>query len=721
MSGAMRDKSAWAILAALLLILCIRLIIVEPITGGAFATTIDLPKLSAGTSLFYGSPAEIFLFASLTVVLAGAAVMVCGSIKRSQWLILAAIVILLFVAAISAVGAANRFVAILGVCDLGMAFLGGWTAMLLCNTDARRQLVIVVLVGILAAFAADGLYQRFVTLPATITMFNQNNMAQHGSQEWSPGGTDIALFESRLNSLAVFGFLTLSDIFAAALLPLLLVGLALGVLSLTSLRRQSRNDEKNRAVDGSRKIKSIETQDSNPTSPELVLIPALTVLLVFVVGLLVMVLTLSKGAVLIMALSMAVLIAGWRFRGWLANNRWKIISLALAGGFCIAAAAIGYGLSHHTLPTKDLAFRWQYWTGAAGMITDHPVLGVGMNNFGYYYTQYKPLGAPEDVKDPHNMFIHIAAEAGLPAAILFAGLVLAFFMGAVKRDYSDLTVATLTSPALLAAFVILWWGPKLVMDTIAGFANGAGLLNDTECILCIGAALLAMFAANRAWAILNPPARRCVCLAAILGAAGIAIYDQINIAAVVGPTAMLFWVVLGSFQARSQTPPVIESREKKFADHLAASGLVLAGILLGLLVFAPVAMGTFSLDPAPYIERYQQALKEKQAVAALDAVNKILQRDPRSQEWLMKRIQVEVVLGQNPRQDVLRILDINRTDADIRLALVQSSLSGLTPAERIAQLKLALKLNAALPKDEIQRLSDQQIAQIQDLIQQLQR
>ncbi|HMD55222.1 MAG TPA: O-antigen ligase family protein, partial [Phycisphaerae bacterium] len=645
---------------------------------------------------------------------------------------------------ISAAGAANRFAALLGVCDLGMALIGGWTATLLCDTDRRRQFVVVVLVGVLAAFAAQGLNQYFVTLPATVRMFNENEASFLRMQGWSPGDPEIALFKSRLNSQAIFGFLTLSDVLAAALMPLLLISLALGSLALSVWQNKNGTSDANVSANKEKKSQALETQNQDSTPRFVFLIPALTVLLIFAAGLLVLVLTRSKGAMAATALSVFALIAGWVFRAWLANNRWKITVLELVGAVLIGSVIVGYGLAHHALPSKDLAYRWQYWTGAAGMIADHPVLGVGMNNFGYYYAQFKPLGAPEDVKDPHNMFIHVAAEAGWPAAILFVGLVMAGFLGAVRRDYSEDSQidGSILRPEFLALFVLLWWGPKLIMDFLASITDGflsdnisghgivqkliwalfTGFLdsNVRECVLCIGAVLLGIFAANRAWSLLNLSGRRCVCLAAVLGAAGTALYDQINMAAVVGPTAMLFWITLGSFKGRTAPKAVEDVKEKNAANYLPAAGLLLAGAIPLFSVFVPVALGAFPLDPGPYQSRYQQALKQNQPAMALDAVNQILQRDTRSEDWLMKRIQLEIFLHENPRQDVLRLLDINRTDAKVRVMLAQSNLSGLTPAERIAQLRLALQLNAALPRDEITRLSDQQIAQILESIKQLQ-
>ena len=76
-------------------------------------------------------------------------------------------------------------------------------------------------------------------------------------------------------------------------------------------------------------------------------------------------------------------------------------------------------------------------------------------------------------------------------------------------------------------------------------------------------------------------------------------------------------------------------------------------------------------------------------------------------------------MGINPREAVLKLLSINRTDAPVRLPYALTSRAGLTVPERIAQLKLALQLNSALPKTEIQRLSPREVAEINAQIKKL--
>ncbi len=76
---------------------------------------------------------------------------------------------------------------------------------------------------------------------------------------------------------------------------------------------------------------------------------------------------------------------------------------------------------------QNAQIRLRLWKGGVRMFTDHFLLGVGPGNFGYYYQQsYAP---PED-RDPrkwapHSIYIHAAAEGGLPQLLCLLALLFA--------------------------------------------------------------------------------------------------------------------------------------------------------------------------------------------------------------------------------------------------------------------------------------------------------
>jgi len=64
------------------------------------------------------------------------------------------------------------------------------------------------------------------------------------------------------------------------------------------------------------------------------------------------------------------------------------------------------------------------WSGALQMMKDHPLFGVGYGRFHEEIGKYRPEVAD---MDPHNNFLKIGAETGMPALALFVVLLLVCF------------------------------------------------------------------------------------------------------------------------------------------------------------------------------------------------------------------------------------------------------------------------------------------------------
>lgn len=70
--------------------------------------------------------------------------------------------------------------------------------------------------------------------------------------------------------------------------------------------------------------------------------------------------------------------------------------------------------------------RLDMWSGSLKMIVDHP-LGVGIDNFNFSFVPYRSdvslqVGDNENILNPHNEFLAITAESGIPASLLIFGL-----------------------------------------------------------------------------------------------------------------------------------------------------------------------------------------------------------------------------------------------------------------------------------------------------------
>ncbi|MBI4719508.1 MAG: O-antigen ligase family protein [Planctomycetes bacterium] len=157
------------------------------------------------------------------------------------------------------------------------------------------------------------------------------------------------------------------------------------------------------------------------------------------------VLTRSFGAVLAAAGAGTLWLLWRRWRPWIDAHRRHAFALGWLVFVVGAGAVVGHGLYHGSLPNVSLNFRWQYWRTATTLIADHPLTGVGRENFGRVYLRYKPIDAPEEIANPHNLFVQAAAEWGLPG---LAGVVLMLLGGSwtvVRRGTTN--DETLPAPA----------------------------------------------------------------------------------------------------------------------------------------------------------------------------------------------------------------------------------------------------------------------------------
>ena len=76
-----------------------------------------------------------------------------------------------------------------------------------------------------------------------------------------------------------------------------------------------------------------------------------------------------------------------------------------------------------THPTGFMSERPQWWRTSLQFIRQHPLTGIGLGRFRY---EYQLNGPPEQYYIPyhaHNIYLHIAAEHGIPSLLLFLWMV----------------------------------------------------------------------------------------------------------------------------------------------------------------------------------------------------------------------------------------------------------------------------------------------------------
>jgi putative inorganic carbon (HCO3(-)) transporter len=90
--------------------------------------------------------------------------------------------------------------------------------------------------------------------------------------------------------------------------------------------------------------------------------------------------------------------------------------------------SIPVGSAHYTTEAldKSTSDRFRLWNAASWMIQEHPVFGVGYNAFEPRVLHYYP---GSELYDPHNSYLLIASEMGIPALLIFIWILLGIFWG----------------------------------------------------------------------------------------------------------------------------------------------------------------------------------------------------------------------------------------------------------------------------------------------------
>jgi len=138
-----------------------------------------------------------------------------------------------------------------------------------------------------------------------------------------------------------------------------------------------------------------------------------------------------------------------RLRGGISPLIWVILLLMIGLAFS--------GLVSSRLRSSDRgAFksRFTLMQGAIAMIEDHPLLGVGLNNYTLAGLRYYPEQVQEwgpGAAEVHNIFLLIAAEVGLVGAAAFLWSLVAFF----KHGLEFVRRASMGLPWLIGSAILV--------------------------------------------------------------------------------------------------------------------------------------------------------------------------------------------------------------------------------------------------------------------------
>jgi len=140
--------------------------------------------------------------------------------------------------------------------------------------------------------------------------------------------------------------------------------------------------------------------------------------------------------------------------------RWALVGSA--GVFVVAIILLGgvERLSSLLDPSGGTTFlRVSLWQSAWDMVRDHPWLGVGLDNFLYYYGDYVRPGAEVDrwLSHPHNLLLDFWLRLGIGGVITVVALLAGFIRKSLAAyralPEDDLHAVTLGLVAGMATFV----------------------------------------------------------------------------------------------------------------------------------------------------------------------------------------------------------------------------------------------------------------------------
>lgn len=133
-----------------------------------------------------------------------------------------------------------------------------------------------------------------------------------------------------------------------------------------------------------------------------------------------------------------------------ARSSWKTVLAALGGLVAMVGGAAVGGIGGRSLDLATWADdpRTKLWGAAVQMIGDRPWLGWGLGNYKLVYPNYltpdlMALSDFQGISHAHNLWLTLAAEAGIPAMLLLTLLVGRICLRGAQRFFSKrLTMAT---------------------------------------------------------------------------------------------------------------------------------------------------------------------------------------------------------------------------------------------------------------------------------------
>lgn len=320
----------------------------------------------------------------------------------------------------------------------GLLLLFRWFHFVFRAREAFRRSMLAWMLSLGIGLAALGCYQYFIEMPATRAAYaaNPDEMLRESGLWFAPDSPQRMMFENRLESVEPFGTFALTNSLAGFLTPWLVIGvIVLGewLVSRWKIRRQdTASEDSSRDTEKSRIHSRIEAWNLLPRWKKI----ASSTMLIGSIAMMAicLLLTKSRAGYLAVLVGTGIAVLAMLFYQWYTDTThtrrpipWmKYGSIAaLLGG--IVAAFVGFAIAVGGIDLeviseakKSLGYRLEYWSATSHLIADYPFTGVGPTHFQTFYPQYKLPQSSEEIADPHNFIMEIAASYGLPALLIFA-------------------------------------------------------------------------------------------------------------------------------------------------------------------------------------------------------------------------------------------------------------------------------------------------------------
>ncbi len=166
-------------------------------------------------------------------------------------------------------------------------------------------------------------------------------------------------------------------------------------------------------------------------------------------------------------------------RGWILLGAAAVVALLAAG----AVLTTERGQSLFQTGTGTGFFRLAVWTSAVNMIRDHPLLGVGLDNFLYEYPKYilPEAWREPNLSHPHDVWLDFWVRLGVLGVVILAWMLVAFY----RRAWRGFT----TTRSLYARALLLGLMASMVDFLAHGLIDAAYFVIDLAYVFMLTLAL----------------------------------------------------------------------------------------------------------------------------------------------------------------------------------------------------------------------------------------